>query len=86
MKVKELIEELQKFNWDMEVAIYDREDKTYDNYFEFNVETLATGRNSVWKIVHSDVFKNRQIASLITYKDKWRNVKYEDILIIYADY
>ena len=38
MKVKELIKELEKFDWDMEVVVYDREDHTYDDCIEIKKE------------------------------------------------
>jgi len=41
MKVKELIKELEKFDWDMDVVVYDREDHTHDDYIELKKEILS---------------------------------------------
>jgi hypothetical protein len=39
--IKDLIKKLQEYDEEMEVVIYDWEDRTYDNAFEFSKEIRA---------------------------------------------
>jgi len=85
MKVKELIEELKKYDWEMNVYVYDWEDNTYDNAFEFSKEIESYCIWTDWKPIWSRVDKNQEQAMINT--SKWKNKTIQkDILVIYADY
>ena len=88
MKIKELIEKLQEYDEDMEVVIYDWEDKTYDNAFEFSKEIESYMMWKDWKPVWSRIDKELSTAKIITDKrvKQWYDVIHKDILVIYADY
>ena len=83
MKVKELIKELEKFDWDMEVVVYDREEHTYDDVFTFKKKARAYTENK-WKRKWIDIYEDMEQAKKRTKWVEW--VKYDDILVIYADY
>lgn len=85
MKIKDFIKELQKYDEDMEVVIYDWEDNTYDNAFEFKKEIESYCIWTDWKPIWSRIDKNQELAMINTFK--WKNkVVQKDILVIYADY
>jgi len=85
MKIKDFIKELQKFDEDMEVVIYDWEDRTYDNAFEFKKEIESICIWKDWKPIGSRIDKNEEMAYYNT--RNWKNeIKRKDILVIYADY
>lgn len=84
MTVKELIKELQKYDENMEVVIYDREDRTHDTVFEFSkeIESYMIWKN--WKPLWSRIDKTKELAEINT--SKWERKTQKDILVIYADY
>ena len=85
MKVKDFIKELQKYDENMEVVIYDREDNTYDNAFIFSKEIESYCMWSDWKPIWSRIDKDMKNAMINT--SKWKNkIVQKDILVIYADY
>jgi len=84
MKVKELIEQLKKFDWDMDVVVYDREDHTHDDYIELKKEIQSYMVGKDWKPIWSRVDKTLEEAEEHT-KNRDKAVR-EDILVIYADY
>ena len=49
MKIKDFIKELQKYDENMEIVIYDWEDNTYDNAFEFSKEIESYCIWTDWK-------------------------------------
>ena len=85
MKVKDLIKELQKFDWEMKVYVYDREDNTHDDSFEFKKEIESFCIWSDWKPIWSRIDKNKELAMINTLKRK-NNIIQRDVLVIYADY
>ena len=88
MKIKELIEKLQEYDENMEVVIYDWEDNTYDNAFEFSKEIESYMMWKDWKPIWSRIDKELSTAKIITDKrgKQWCDVVHKDILVIYADY
>lgn len=84
MKIKDFIKELQKYDEDMEVVVYDWEDNTYDNAFEFSKEIESYCIWTDWKPIWSRIDKNMKQALINT--AKWNRIVQKDILVIYADY
>lgn len=85
MKIKDLIKKLQEYDEEIEVVIYDWEDNTYDNSFEFSKEIESYCIWSDWKPIWSRIDKNEEMAYYNT--RNWKNkIKRKDILVIYADY
>lgn len=85
MKIKDFIKELQKFDENMEVVIYDWDDNTYDNDFEFSKEIESYMMWKDWEPIWSRIDKNEEMAYYNT-RD-WKNeIIRKDILVIYADY
>lgn len=84
MKVKELIKELEKFDWDMNVYVYDREDHTHDNYIELKQEIESFSFYKDWSLLWSRIDKTLEEAEKKT--EKRDKVKRENVLVIYADY
>lgn len=84
MKIKDFIKELKKYDENIEVVVYDWEDKTYDNYFEFNEEVESYKIWKDWKPIWSRVDKNLAQAELNTW-DRWKVVR-KPILVIYPDW
>ena len=84
MKVKELIEQLQKYDGDMQVVVYDREDHTYDDYLKLNKEIQSYMILEDWKPIWSRVDKTIQEA--IENTKSWEKAVRKEILVIYADY
>ena len=88
MTVKELIEELKKYDEDMEIVIYDWEDKTHDTTFKFSKEIESYMIWKDWKPIWSRIDRELSTAKIITDTrfQKWYNVIHKDILVIYPDY
>ena len=84
MTVKELIEELQKYDWDMKVYVYDREDHTHDDYIEVKQEIESFLLWEDWKPIWSRIDRTLEEAEENT-KKREKAVR-KDILVIYADY
>ena len=84
MKVKELIKELEKFDWDMKVYVYDREDNTHDDSFVFKQEIESFLLWEDWKPIWSRIDKTLEEAEEKT--KKWKLPLKKDVLVIYADY
>lgn len=84
MKVKELIKELEKFDWDMEVVVYDREDHTYDDCIEIKkeIESYMVGKDGkpIWSRIDKTIGEAEENT-----KKREKAVR-KDILVIYADY
>ena len=85
MKVKELIEELKKYDENMKVVVYDWEDNTHDDSFTFKKEIESFYIWSDWKPIWSRIDKNKEMAMINTLKRKNKIVQ-RDVLVIYADY
>ena len=84
MTVKELIKELEKYDWKMKVYVYDREDQTYDDSFEFKQQVESFMIWEDWKPIASRIDKDYAFAKQSTKERK--KVVHKDILVIYADY
>lgn len=84
MKVKELIEQLKKFDWEMDVVVYDREDHTHDDYIELKKEILSYMVDKDGIPIWSRIDKTEEEAEENT-KKRDKAVR-KDILVIYADY
>ena len=84
MLVKEFIKELQKYDGDMKVYIYDREDNTYDDSFEFTQQIESFMIWEDWKPIASRIDKNQELAEQST--KQWKNKIQKDVVVIYADY
>lgn len=84
MKVKELIEKLKEYDENMEVVVYDWEEHTYDNAFVFKKQVRAY-KDENWERKWIEVYKDREDAKKRE-NFNWKWVKYDDILVIYADY
>jgi len=84
MKVKELIEQLKEFDWDMQVVVYDREDHTHDDYIELKKEIQSYMIAKDGKPIWSRVDRTMEEAEENTKKRE--NAVRKDILVIYADY
>jgi len=83
MKIKELIEKLQEYDENMEVVVYDWEEHTYDNAFTFEKEVWAY-KEEWGKRKWINIYSTMERAEKRTEWVEW--VKYDDILVIYADY
>jgi hypothetical protein len=86
MKVKELIKELQKFDWDMEVNIYDREDNMHCDSFEFKVEVEWFSHYKDGSLLGSKIFPTQEKAEEAAKEHERLNPTYRNVLTIYADY
>lgn len=86
MKIKELIEKLREYDENMEVCVYDWEDRTYDDDIEFRVEVQSFMRWKDWKIIWSRMNKSKEEAVAIAKKYNWSNCEMKDVLVLYCDY
>ena len=86
MKVKELIKELEKFDWDMEVNIFDWEDNMHCDSFDFKVEVEWFSHYKDGSLLGSKIFKTLEEAQSTAKEHKWLDPTYRNVLTIYADY
>lgn len=86
MKVKELIKELEKFDWEMEVNVFDREDRMYCDCIDLKVEVEWFSHYKDGSLLGSKIFHTQEEAEETAKEYKWINPTYKNVLIIYADY
>lgn len=84
MKVKELIEDLKKYDWEMNIYIYDWQDKTVDEYIRLEKQVESFKIDSFWDYIWSRIDNTIEQAKGKT-KD-WAKVIHKDILVMYWEY
>ena len=84
MKVKELIKELEKYDWDMNVYVWDWEDYTVDDCLELKQEIESFSFYKDGSLLWSRVDPTLEEAEKKT--EKRDKVERRNVLVIYADY
>ena len=85
MKVKELISELQKYDENTEVMVYDYENLDHVDEIELREEVEVFMCNWAWEIIGSTVVENMEKAKEHASMNKWCNAKYRRIVTIFYD-
>ena len=86
MTVKELIEELSKYDENTQVCVYDRENYTYDDYLKVKKEVQSFMMGEDWKPIWSRIDGTLEEAEKATEKYGRDKAIRKDILVIYHDY
>lgn len=86
MKVKELIEELKKFDGDMPVYIFDWEDRIHCDTLSLKQEVEWFSHYKDWSLLGSRISPTYKEAEEIARENNRHDPTYKNVLTIYADY